>query len=478
MDRSGLTALSWVACGMQRETFVVQLMPAGASAHNRKASKKFDHDGTLDLLIRHGANMEARDWAGWSTLMVATFYGQPTLVRALVEAGARIDHVDRNGKAALEMAASIDSLAHRQIARTLKRAGKTRAAVELSTRRWHELRWSSLGAFAALLAVCAIAFVRADNSLARALSSGGSRLQHDMRTNHTHGGGRRHTAGGSRAPRAQGRRVRGPAQSLPRADAALPVRAAQPVAASGGAIGPRGPPQQPRARHPEPLQPRHAVQRPRAPDATQPSVAATKPTSLPTLPSRAVPIAVADTRVVAAAVAADECGLDPKLKRRAEVAAQPEAAAPAQAPPARSGAFPVASATPTQAAAEAATNATVAMAASQPCRSNRASNRPPDALCAAEERALPEVEAPPSPSPLAVAKSSEEDADADSPTRGGTVTLVAPMPKIGLPLPPTTSCRSSMGSKRRLPVFADLDLSSVGASSGGGGVSSPLSALM
>lgn len=181
---------------MQRETFVVQLMPAGASAHNRKASKKFDHDGTLDLLIRHGANMEARDWAGWSTLMVATFYGQPTLVRALVEAGARIDHVDHNGKAALEMAASIDSLAHRQIARTLKRAGKTRAAVELSTRRWHELRWSSLGAFAALLAVCAIAFVRADNSLARALSSGGSRLQHDMRTNHTHGGGRRHTAGG------------------------------------------------------------------------------------------------------------------------------------------------------------------------------------------------------------------------------------------------------------------------------------------
>jgi ankyrin repeat protein len=115
---------------------------------------------------RHGANMEARHWAGWSTLMVATFYGQPALVRALVEAGASIRRIDSNGKSALEMAASIDSLAHRQIARTLKRAGKTRAAVELSTRRWHDLWWSSLGAFAALLAACAIALVRVDNSTA------------------------------------------------------------------------------------------------------------------------------------------------------------------------------------------------------------------------------------------------------------------------------------------------------------------------
>ena len=402
--------------------------------------------------------------------MVATFYGQPALVRALVEAGASIRRIDSNGKSALEMAASIDSLAHRQIARTLKRAGKTRAAVELSTRRWHDLWWSSLGAFAALLAACAIAFVRVDNSLARALISGGSDLQHHMRNYHTHGGGRRHTAGGPRAPRAHGRRVRGPAQSLPRADAALLVRAAQPVAASGGAIAPRSTPQQPRARHPEPRQPRQAVQRPRAPDATQPpSVAATRPTSPPKFSSRVAPIVVADIRVAAPAEE-EQSGGQTGVERRAEAAAPLEAATAS----ASSGASPIASTASTHTAAKVATNAAAAMAASQPTRSNLR----PDALCAKEERPTPEVEPPPSPPLSAEVKSDEEDGNADSPTRGGTVTLVAPMPKIGLPLPPTTSCRSSTGSKRRLPVFADLDVSSVSASSGSGGVSSPLTALM
>ena len=126
MDRSGLTALAWVACGMQRETFVMQLMPAGASAHNRKASKSVDHDGTLDLLLRHGANMEARDWAGWNTLMVATFYGQPTLVRALVEAGAQIEHTDRHGKTALEMAASV----HAALKASQPRSSASRKALD------------------------------------------------------------------------------------------------------------------------------------------------------------------------------------------------------------------------------------------------------------------------------------------------------------------------------------------------------------
>ena len=43
--------------------------------------------------------------------------------------------------------------------------------------------------------------------------------------------------------------------------------------------------------------------------------------------------------------------------------------------------------------------------------------------------------------------------DAAEPESAGTVTLVAPLPQLGLPLAPTCHCRKPQASKRRLPVF-------------------------
>ena len=61
----------------------------------------------LYLLIDAGARINGRDLQGRTALMWAVAAGQPTLVQALLKAGARIDCADAEGKTALTLAADL-----------------------------------------------------------------------------------------------------------------------------------------------------------------------------------------------------------------------------------------------------------------------------------------------------------------------------------------------------------------------------------
>lgn len=61
--------------------------------------------GLADLLIRHGADIDARGPGGMSALMRAAFYANTEVVRALTERGAAVDATDENGWTALMHAA-------------------------------------------------------------------------------------------------------------------------------------------------------------------------------------------------------------------------------------------------------------------------------------------------------------------------------------------------------------------------------------
>jgi len=64
-----------------------------------------DYGSTLEVLIKHGANIEARDEENATPLMRAAELGQTQVVHALLEKGANVNANDRDGNTALMLAA-------------------------------------------------------------------------------------------------------------------------------------------------------------------------------------------------------------------------------------------------------------------------------------------------------------------------------------------------------------------------------------
>lgn len=46
----------------------------------------------VELLLKHGANVNEKGKHGWSALMIASYYGEPEIMQALLKHGAEIDH--------------------------------------------------------------------------------------------------------------------------------------------------------------------------------------------------------------------------------------------------------------------------------------------------------------------------------------------------------------------------------------------------
>jgi hypothetical protein len=74
----------------------------------------------VDLLIRGGANVNARDMFGGTALMLAARGGREDIVRALIKASADVNTKDSEGRTALSSA--IDN-GHTEVAQFLKQAG-------------------------------------------------------------------------------------------------------------------------------------------------------------------------------------------------------------------------------------------------------------------------------------------------------------------------------------------------------------------
>ena len=109
VDVSGLTALMWVSVAKGREPELSRLMPFAARAHARprRAAPRRDHEAVARRLMTHGRGertLEAVDHMGWSALLLAVYYGHPTLVGALVDGGARVDTSVADGRTAFELA--------------------------------------------------------------------------------------------------------------------------------------------------------------------------------------------------------------------------------------------------------------------------------------------------------------------------------------------------------------------------------------
>ncbi|MEL7371572.1 MAG: ankyrin repeat domain-containing protein, partial [Myxococcota bacterium] len=72
-----------------------------------------DHNSAdaVNVLLRHGASIDAADRFGRTSLMIAASHGHEALVGRLLEAGANPDHRDRQGRRAVDFAAEKRSAA-------------------------------------------------------------------------------------------------------------------------------------------------------------------------------------------------------------------------------------------------------------------------------------------------------------------------------------------------------------------------------
>jgi len=125
-DREGRTAL-WHAI-MGGHTLIADLLrKAGARVEATAWMLDAAHLGmrkreTVEYLVRHGADLEARDEKGDTPLLIAIRQGNHKLAKHLVNAGADVRVVDAQGRSALQIA---NSLGLGDIALLLKRNGAT-----------------------------------------------------------------------------------------------------------------------------------------------------------------------------------------------------------------------------------------------------------------------------------------------------------------------------------------------------------------
>ena len=73
-----------------------------------KLAAELGYLAMVDLLLDHGADIEATDDAGQRPLLSAAFYGQTEVVRRLLDRGAALDAVGWSGQSALANAAIRD----------------------------------------------------------------------------------------------------------------------------------------------------------------------------------------------------------------------------------------------------------------------------------------------------------------------------------------------------------------------------------
>jgi len=115
-DRYGKTALVYaVTNGKDDLAVVLSLLAAGADVNARNQIdgstallKAIDPGGTdleIRALLDHGADVNSVDNNGWTPLMVASDWGQTTLIELLLNKGANINAKKTDGKTALMIAA-------------------------------------------------------------------------------------------------------------------------------------------------------------------------------------------------------------------------------------------------------------------------------------------------------------------------------------------------------------------------------------
>ena len=123
-DTTGCTALHWAANEGYNDIIRI-ILDAGAKAGiktaaliNRRDKKGFTalmhaagqgHVHTLEMLVRHGADINQANDFGHTALITAASEGKVECVQALISFGARLDQAQNDGKTALFSAASMGS---------------------------------------------------------------------------------------------------------------------------------------------------------------------------------------------------------------------------------------------------------------------------------------------------------------------------------------------------------------------------------
>lgn len=110
-DSSGWTALIGAANYGQKEVAAL-LLRHGADIEARirggmnalSTAALIGHAGVVGLLLKAGAEVNAGDSQGWTPLMYSLYPGQKKIARMLLEHGADLDARDNDGCTALELA--------------------------------------------------------------------------------------------------------------------------------------------------------------------------------------------------------------------------------------------------------------------------------------------------------------------------------------------------------------------------------------
>jgi len=75
---------------------------------------------TVEVLLRYGADIQARSKRGWTALMVAAAGGHTKITQLFLEKGASIEPITKSGWTALKVALQLD---RQKVVQQLKLAG-------------------------------------------------------------------------------------------------------------------------------------------------------------------------------------------------------------------------------------------------------------------------------------------------------------------------------------------------------------------
>ncbi|MEW6348698.1 MAG: ankyrin repeat domain-containing protein [Thermodesulfobacteriota bacterium] len=112
VNRSGVSALM-VACQWNQTQVVRFLLENGADVELRERGSGHDalmyscfsgNPDLVELVLRHGATIDATDAMGRSALMIAASVGKAETVKVLLRTGANADLRDHSGATALDWA--------------------------------------------------------------------------------------------------------------------------------------------------------------------------------------------------------------------------------------------------------------------------------------------------------------------------------------------------------------------------------------